>query len=119
MVIAEPALFVVERGEEQVGPVDLVEGPGSVVTTGQRVGQWRAYPVEDAGAEQEIADVIWLGGQDFFAEVVDDVPVCSGEPLDELRAGGAVGAVGEAQRGQLQTCGPPLGPGDEPLHLTH
>ena len=114
VVIPEPPVLVVQRDQEQVGAVDLADQPGAVGPTGERVAQRRAHAVEDRGRQQEVADLGGLSGQHLLAEVVDDVPVRAGEPLDEIRT---VRPVAQPQRGQLQSGGPSLGPRQQPEHV--
>ena len=52
---------------------------------GDGVAQTAGEPVEDGGAEQEVADLVGLPGEDLVGEVVDDEPVAAGERLDEVR----------------------------------
>ena len=114
VVIPEPPVLVVQRDQEQVGAVDLADQPGAVGPSGERVAQRRAHAVEDRGRQQEVADLGGLSGQHLLAEVVDDVPACASEPLDEIRT---VRPVTQPQSGQLQSGGPALGPRQQPEHV--
>ena len=114
VVVSKPRMLVVERCQEQIGAVDLVQDARAVHPASERVGQRGADPVEHRRAEQEFPDVLGLTGEHLLAQVVDHVPVSARETFDELRA---VCTVRQPQRRQLQTRCPPLRTDDEPLDV--
>ncbi len=69
MVIAIPALLVVQRDQEQVGAPELLEQFVAVRSTGHRVAQVAAEPVEDGGGQQEILYIRWLAVEHLFDQV--------------------------------------------------
>ena len=114
VVIPEPAPLVVQRDQEQVGAMDFADQFGAVGPSRERVAQRCAHAVEDRGQQQEVTHPRGLAGQHLLAEIVDDVPVRARESLDECRR---VGPVLQAQRRELQACGPSFGPRQEPVHV--
>ena len=85
MVVAVPAPLVVERDQEQVRPVQLLEHRLAAGLAGHGVAQRAGEPVEDGGLEQEPAHRLGLPVEDLLDEVVHDEPVVAGEPGDERR----------------------------------
>ena len=65
-----------------------------------------AQPAQDRGVQQEVLDDLRLALHDLLDEVVDDVPVVTGEAGDEL---GCVVASLHRQCGQLESGDPALG----------
>ena len=112
VVVAVPAPVAVERDEEQVRPVQGLEHRSATPAAGalrqgaDRVAQRPGEPVEDRGVEQEAPYVVGLSTEDLVGEVVDDEPVVASEPGDEA---GAVVAVAQRERRQLEGGDPPLG----------
>jgi hypothetical protein len=86
VVVAVPLPMVVERDEEQVGPLQRHQPRRAAGLTGDGVAQPTGEPVEDGGPQQEAAHVGGLAGQHLLGQVVHDEPVVAGEPGDR-RAG--------------------------------
>ena len=80
VVIAVPAAPVVERDEEQVGPLERLEHRRPAGPAGDRVAQRAGEPVEDrrSGAGSPAIGV-GLPLEDLVGEVVDDVAVVARE----------------------------------------
>ena len=106
VVVAVPAPAVVERHQEQVGPVEGLQHRLAVVLAGDGVAQRAAQPAQDRGLQQEAPDLLGLTLQHLLGQVVDDVAVVPGEARDE--AGDVVPAL-HRQRRQLERGDPPLG----------
>ncbi len=81
-VIAVPA--IPERHDEGVGSRQPGEGPRGLFVTGQLTGDAGADPVQDAGLQQQIADVGRLVVERLRHQVTGDGAVLGGEFLDEL-----------------------------------
>ena len=114
LVVAVPLATVVERHEEEVGAVEVVQHPGCVVGADDGVAQGAAEPVEHRRAQQEVTHRRRLVGEHLLDEVVDDVAVVTGEPGDEARD---VRAALQRDGGQLERGDPPLGAVLEGAHL--
>ena len=65
-------------------------------------------PVEDCGAEQEVANLRGLPGQNLVGQVVDDEPVAAGERLDEVGDLFVVRDAAQGECGELQAGDPAL-----------
>ena len=91
VVVAEPGALGVERHDEQVVALEVLQHRAAVGLAGDRVAQGTGEPVEDGGAEQELAHLGGLPGQHLVGEVVDDEPVAAGERLDEAATSAASG----------------------------
>ena len=109
VVVAVPGALGVERDEEQVVALEVVQHAGAFCSSGDRVTQRTGESVEDGGAEQELADVWWLPGQDLVGEVVDDEPVAPGEGVDEARDLTPLGDAAQREGGELKAGDPPFG----------
>ncbi len=107
MVVAVPAALVVERHQEQVVAVQGRQHRPAVGATRDGLGQGAGQAREHRCTQEEVANGFGLAVHDLFDEVVDDMAVVTGEPVDEPRG---VLAPLERQGGQLQRGGPPLGP---------
>ena len=107
VVVPPPAPDVVERDEEQVRPLDLLERRLAVGPAGDGVAQLPAQPIEDRGLQQERPKVVGLAIEHLLGEVVQHVAVAAGERRDELVDRGA---FTEGQRRELEPGGRALGP---------
>ena len=107
VVVAVPLPVVVERDEEQVGPLERDQPRRPPGLAGDGIAQRAGEPLEDGRLQQEVAHVGGLAREDLLGEVVHDEAVVAGEPGDD-RAG--VVAVLQGQAGQLQGGRPSLGP---------
>src|SRR5688500_10367484 len=72
VVVAVPGAVRVERNEEEVAALEVLEHAGAVGTAGDGVAERTGEPVEHSGAEQEVADLARLSGKDLVGQVVDD-----------------------------------------------
>jgi hypothetical protein len=98
MVVAVPVALVIERDHEQIGARERLELPRRAVGLRDCVTQRPVHPLEDRRAQQEPARIRIEIAQDLLAEVVDDMPVITGEPHDELVP---VGAAAQRQPGEI------------------
>ncbi|MNM87787.1 hypothetical protein D3C81_999770 [compost metagenome] len=105
-VVAEPALLLVRREDEQVGAQQAIDGRLGVVAAGQRIAERRAEAVEYAGLQQEAAAVLALLGEDLLGQIGGQVQVRTGEGLDEGRR---ILAPFQGQRRQVERGDPALG----------
>ncbi len=108
VVVAVPATVAVQRDEEQVGPVQVLEHVLAARVAGHGLAQRSAHPVEDRGLEQEVTHLRRLTVEHLFGQVVHDVAVVAGEGGDERRG---VCAPPQGQRRELQGGDPALGAG--------
>ena len=106
VVVAPPPALLVERDQEQAGPLDRLQQLLAVRAPDHRVAERAAQPVEDRGLQQERAQLGGLAFQDLLGEVVEHEPVAAGELRDEP---GDVAAAPQRQRRQVQARGPALG----------
>ena len=105
VVVAVPRPRVVKRHEEHVRTRDLLErAPSRPV--GDRLAQRAAQPIDNRGVQQELAGLVAELVEHHLAEVVDNMTVVTGEPLD---VGVGTAASAQPQRREIQTSGPPLG----------
>ena len=104
MVVAEPLAAMVERDDEQVQPIELVEPVLGVVDAGDGLAERGVEPIEDGGGDQELVEAIGKPGQDLVSQVVRDVAVVAGELADEL----GLGPGGCAMTGRRAAPRPPI-----------
>ena len=102
-VISVPLAARIKRDEEEVRAIGRLELLGAVRSARHRFAQRGAHPLEDRGAEQELALLGELVGE-HFVEVVTDLSVGAGERRDE---GMAVLAAPNREGRQLQPRCPP------------
>ncbi|MCY1529572.1 hypothetical protein D9M68_647240 [compost metagenome] len=99
--------------DEQVGAQQLFDQPLAVGVACYGIAQGRAETVENAGLQQELADILALSGEDVFGQVLRQFLVAAGEGANHIARGCA---STQRQRGQEQTGDPALGavlePGD-------
>ncbi len=106
VVVAVPPATVVQRHQEQVGPVQRLQHRLAAAALSHGVAERTAQPVEDGGTQQERLDLLGRPGQHLLDQVVDDVSGVAREAGDEL---GDVHAPLHRQRRQLEGGDPPLG----------
>jgi hypothetical protein len=90
VVVAPPAAHLVQRHQEQVGPLDLLQQPLAVAAAGDGVTQRAAQSLQHRGLQQELAHLLGLAVEHLLGQVVEDVPVAAAE------AGHEAGRVGVA-----------------------
>ena len=109
-VVAVPDAVTVERDEEQVRPLQLVQLRGRAGLPEDRVAERSGEAVEHGRAREEPCEAGREARDHLVAEVVGDDPVVPGEALH--RDDAAVSP--ERQRGEVQPRGPAFGPlGDQ------
>ena len=113
VVVAPPAAHLIQRHEEQAGPLHLLQQCLAPGAAGDRVAQVAAEALQHGGLQQEGAHLAALLLEYLLGQEVQDEAVAAGkrrhEPLGiELAA--------QRQRGQLQPGGPALGPPRQRRH---
>ena len=83
VVIAIPLAPLVERGDEDIGALELGEPRRRAGLAGDRVREPAADRVDDRGRQHEPESVRVEGHEHLLGQVVDDVPVRCTEGLDE------------------------------------
>jgi hypothetical protein len=83
VVVAEPLALVVQSDEEEVGALQVEQHPRAVLAVDDGVAERPGEPVEYRRLLQEVTHLARLMGEHLLHEVVDDVPVVTGEPGDE------------------------------------
>src|SRR3954470_12460509 len=83
MVVAIPLAPVVERDDEEIATLQVLEDRLRIGFSKDRVAQWPAQSAEHGGAKQKTADRFGLGAEDFVDEVVGNVTTLTGERVDE------------------------------------
>jgi hypothetical protein len=114
VVIAIPPTAIIKRDQEQVASVQCVQHRLPTRPAGDRITERAAQPVQDAGLQQEIPDLLGLALQDLLGQVVDDVTVVPGEAGDEL---GDVVSPLDRQCCQLERGDPSFGAPLQGCHL--
>ena len=116
VVVAVPDPLVVQRHQEQVGPLQLLQDRLAVPGGGgqQRIAQRGAQPVEHAGGQQKASGRGRPAVQHLGRQVVGHQAVPAGEGGHERRR---VGPVAQRQPGQLEPGRPALGALDQRRHL--
>ena len=112
MVEAIPATLAVERNDEQVRALEMLQRllarRGGV--QGHGIAQGSAQPIEDRGAKQELGDGRRLTSKDLFDEIVEHEAMAPRERSDECgsilvsleRDGRELKAGDPALRGRLE-----------------
>jgi hypothetical protein len=107
VVVAEPRALGVQRFDERVGVLEVEQDPFRARPAGQQIGQFTVDPLEQAGAQQQILDLVWLAFQHLGDQVLGDRAVAAGELGDEPRG---VGVASQGDRREPQARGPSLRP---------
>ena len=107
MVVAKPRPPGVERGDERVRVLELLQDPLRARAAGEDVGQRPADPLEHRGAQQQLAHLRRLALQHLRQQIARHGALAAGELGDEPLG---IGMAGERDRGQPQAGGPALGP---------
>jgi hypothetical protein len=110
---APPAALPIQRDQEQVGPLGLLQQLLAVGAAGDRVAQRPRQPLQHRGLQQQGTEWLRLAVQHLLGEVVQHVPVAAGERRHEP---GRVGMALQRQPGKLQTGDPPFGAGRQGGH---
>src|SRR5918996_1548156 len=113
-VIAVPLAFRVERDEEEVRALDVLEDRCRALAVDDRVAKRTAEALEDRRAQEEVPDLLGLAVEHLRAEVVDDVTLVARKRLDE---GPRVGSPAQRESSEIQACGPTLRPLVQPRHV--
>jgi hypothetical protein len=109
VVVAVPGALGVQRDQEQVGALEVLQHRGPIGPAEDRVAQGAGEPVEDGGSQQEVAHSGGLPCKDLVGKVVDDEPVAAGERLDEVHDLGPSRDRAQRQCGELKAGDPALG----------
>ena len=114
VVVAPPAADLIQRHQEQPGPLDLLQQRLAPGPAGDRVAQRTGQPFQHRGLQQEGAHLLGLALEHLLGQVVQDVPVAAGERGHEP---GDVRLAAQRQRGQLQPGCPAFGPRGQRRHI--
>jgi hypothetical protein len=113
VVEAPPAADLVQRHQDKVGPLDLLQQRLAVGPPGDRVAQRPRQPLQDRGLQQEPPQVLRLAVQHLLGQEVQHIPVAAGGRRHEP---GRVRLAAQRQPGKLQARHPPLGPRGQRRH---
>jgi hypothetical protein len=113
VVVAPPAAHLVERDQEQVGPLDRLQHRLAVAATGDGVAQFPRQSIEHRRLQQEGPHLGRLTFQHLVGQVVQDVAVAPRERRHEALD---VGPPSKRQRRELEPGRPPFGPFGERRH---
>ena len=114
VVVPVPPTLVVQRYEEQVRPLQSLQHRPAAGALERGVAEVALERVEHRGPREEVAHVVGLPRQHLVDEVVDHMPVVTGERGDEPAD---VVAPLQRQGGELQGRGPSLGACLEGRHV--
>ena len=110
VVVAEPGPPGVERDDERVRRLQLVQDALRAGGADEDVGERAVHLLEDRGAEEQAAHVVGLPLQHLGQQVLGHGPLAAGELGDEPLG---LRMPGEREGGQAQPGRPALGPGVE------
>ena len=79
VMVAIPLALIVERHQEQISSLELLEHRLPIGLAGDSVGRGPAQPGQDRGSEEELSDRIGLALEDLLDKVVDDVAIVARE----------------------------------------
>ena len=109
-VVAVPPPLVVERDDEQVRALELLQSRLAVRAAGDRIAERSAHAVEERGPQEEVLGLGRQAAEDLLDDVVEDETVAGAEPP---HLPGLVGPAAQGDRGQAQHRSPALGARDE------
>ena len=107
LVIAEPGPPRIQRDDERVGLLELLQDPLAARTSGQQVGQFAVHPVQYRGPQQQPPGRLGLPFQHLGQQVLRDRTLAAGELGREAVR---LRMPGQRQRGQPQPRRPAFGP---------
>jgi hypothetical protein len=107
VVIPPPAPHLVQRVQEQVGPLGPLQQRLAVDPSGHRITQRPRQPLQDRGLQQKGPQLLGLAVQHLRGQVVQHIAVAAREPLHN---GADVVLALQRQGGQLQPGHPAFGP---------
>ena len=108
VMVAPPAAHLIQRDQEQAGPLRLLQQPLAALAAGDRIAQRAAEPVEHRRLEREDPHLLILPLEHLLSQIIKNVPVAAGKGGHEP---GHIVVPAQRQPGQLQPRRPPLGPG--------
>ena len=103
VMVTEPLAAVIERDDEQVQSVEVLDQRLGVVDARDGLAQGCVEAIEDRGGQQETAQRCGQLAKDLVAQVIGDVTVIAGELIDEGRW---VSLVPQRQGEELNAGGP-------------
>ena len=107
VVVAKPGAGDIERGDEGVRLLEVLQDPLTGRGAGEEVRQWPAHTVKDRGPEQQFANLRRTAVQHLGHQVAGDGSLASRELADEPLG---IGVLGEREGSQPQPGHPALGP---------
>src|SRR6266566_5091405 len=84
VVVAKPALLIIERDDEQISPFQVLEHPLALLFDKNGIAEWPTQAVEHRSVQQKVLDVFWLVLQNFFDKVLQYIATTARERLNEL-----------------------------------
>src|SRR5437764_14718588 len=82
LMVAIPLTPVVERDDEKVSSFQVFQDPLPIAFARDGIAQRAAESVENRGSQEEAPDVLGLGLQYLFDEIVGDGTVVAGEGVE-------------------------------------
>ena len=113
-VIAVPGALTIERGHEHAVALELLQRERAAARAGEGVGELAGHAVDDARAQQQLAQLRRPAGQHLAHQVVGDRAVVAREVGDERVA---VLLAEQREPGEAQAGGPALGALEQARHL--
>ena len=83
VMVAPPAAHLIQRHQEQVRPLHLLQHPLAAVPAGDRITQPAGQAVQHRGFQQEGAHLLALPLQHLLGQVVQDITVAAAERRHE------------------------------------
>src|SRR5690606_28523479 len=105
MMVPEPSSLIFQCHDEEIRPLELLEGFLPAGAAGDRVAQRATERAEDRGLEQELPDVVRLARQNLLSQKVEDISMLARERRDEP---GGIAAAPHGEGSELETGNPPL-----------
>ena len=107
VLVAVPGALVVERDDEQVAALELLEHGAAVAASGEGVAECAGHLVEHGGRHEEVSNPVGLSAEHLLDQVVQDETVAAGKGIDAPQR---VNATAHRQRCELQPSRPAFGP---------
>ena len=110
LVVAVPAAHLVQRGQEQIGPLDGLKQPLPAGAAGDRIAQRAAQTVQHRRLQQEGPHLLGLAVQHLLGQVIQHIAVAARKRLHKASD---IRPPAQRQHRQLQPSHPPLRAGNK------